>query len=182
MYRLYADRYRGLGETEMRDAMGRGSANTGGYANSYAMTSGQAAYGAAIGKIGEKAGELEMNAAERYGEETEALAERYRSAQEASESDYNAYRDRMADWQNERSYAASTYDSAYGRDHEQYKQDAAHAMELYEMERADAKDRADQARKQATMLIDAGIMPSAALLRDTGWDAGEVRKLVKKKK
>lgn len=182
MYQMYANRYKQMGLRNMRDAMGQASAQTGGYGSSYAQTAGQAAYNEQLGALANMTPQLQANALNRYNEETANMSRLYDTARQAEQTDYGRYQDQMNMWQNERSYAANQYDQAYSNDYGMWQGNVNNAMNLYDMERQDAQSAMNAAQNQAQMYIQAGIMPSKSLLKQTGWDEKSVKALVKKNK
>lgn len=182
MYQMYANRYKQAGLRNMRDVMGQASAQTGGYGSSYAQTAGQAAYNEQLGALANMTPQLQANALNRYNEETANMSRLYDTARQAEQTDYGRYQDRVNMWQNERSFAANQYDQAYSNDYGMWQGNVNNAMNLYDMERQDTQSAMNAAQNQAQMYIQAGIMPSKTLLKQTGWDEKSVKALVKKNK
>jgi len=109
LYQQYKDQYMTQGKQAMEDTMGQASAMTGGYANSYAETAGQQAYQTYLGQLNDRVPELYNMAYERYRDEGEQLLNQYGLAKGRYDTDYDQYRDRVSNWQSDRSYAQSAY-------------------------------------------------------------------------
>lgn len=73
LYKQYAQQYQQNAKLAMEDTVGQVSALTGGYANSYAATAGQAMYNQQMGNLNEKALEIYQLALQRYNMEGDRL-------------------------------------------------------------------------------------------------------------
>jgi hypothetical protein len=81
-YHRYRDRYVTEGRLAMEDTVGKVTALTGGYGNSYAQTAGQQSYQQYLKRLGDVLPELYGNAYDRYQAEGEALYKEIRMRQE----------------------------------------------------------------------------------------------------
>jgi hypothetical protein len=73
LYKQYAQQYQQNAKLAMDDTVGQVSSLTGGYANSYAATAGQAMYNQQMGNLNEKALELYQLALQQYNMESDRL-------------------------------------------------------------------------------------------------------------
>lgn len=146
LYRQYREQYQSAGRTAMEDTMGRAAALTGGYGSSYAQNAGQQAYHAYLQKLNEAVPELYGQARAQYESETAALYDRYALMQSREQSDYEKYRDRIADYYEELAGARSAYQSAAKLANDTYwnrlnyeagRQDAANAQYWKQLAYAD---------------------------------------------
>lgn len=146
LYRQYREQYQSAGRTAMEDTMGRAAALTGGYGSSYAQNAGQQAYHAYLQKLNEAVPELYGQARAQYESETAALYDRYTLLQSREQSDYEKYRDRIADYYEELAGARSAYQSAAKLANDTYwnrlnyeagRQDAANAQYWKQLAYAD---------------------------------------------
>lgn len=117
LYQQAKDQYTALGKQAMQDTVGQASAMTGGYGNSYATTAGSQAYQNYLTQLNDNIQEFYQMAKGTYDDETNALYNRFNLAQNMYNNDYSQYRDKVSDWQTDRSYAADQYDSARNLDY-----------------------------------------------------------------
>lgn len=95
MFMQASDRYVQQGRRAMQDTMGKAAELTGGYGNSYAQGTGQAAYGAYLQELSAQAPEY-MNAAfARYQNEGADMLDRYNMTMGLEEQAYSRYQDRL---------------------------------------------------------------------------------------
>lgn len=182
MYRMYERMYREKGENGLRDSMAAANTRTGGYGSSYAVSAGRAAYGSAMNELTQIVPELRAQAMETDAAERSLLRERYGLMSETDTNDYARYRDRVNDWQNERAYAASSYENAYTADYGAWRDRLSMENERAALDRTEARNARDDAMDRALLYIRAGIMPGADMISAAGLDPDNVRALVKKKK
>lgn len=111
LYQQYAQMYQQNAKLAMEDTVGQVSALTGGYANSYASTAGQAMYNQQMNNLNEKSLEIYRLALQRYNMETDRLM----NLHSATATNYGLEQDRinsevsMAQWnaefdENQRQY------------------------------------------------------------------------------
>lgn len=93
LYKQYADRYQRQGEKAMRDTIGKASAMTGGYGNSYAATAGAQAYQDYLQGLNDRIPELEGAALDRYNAEGDALARKYSALAGERDREYGEWQD-----------------------------------------------------------------------------------------
>ena len=97
LYRQYKDSYLRQGKQAMEDTVGKVSALTGGYGNSYAQTAGQQAYNGYLQQLGDKIPQLHAQALDRYNAEGARLQNQLSVLMQQEGTDYDRYRDSVAD-------------------------------------------------------------------------------------
>ena len=117
LYDVYKHNYMTQGQAAMQDTVGNAAALTGGYGNSWAATAGSQAYQEYLQRLNEMVPELENQAYTRYNQEGDTMRQNLQMAQGLRDTEYGQYRDKVGDWQADRSYAQSAYDSAYSKDY-----------------------------------------------------------------
>ena len=95
--RQYKDSYLRQGKQAMEDTVGKVSALTGGYGNSYAQTAGQQAYNGYLQQLGDKIPQLHAQALDRYNAEGARLQNQLSVLMQQEGTDYDRYRDAVAD-------------------------------------------------------------------------------------
>lgn len=119
VYQHYADRYQELGQMAMRDTMANAAALTGGYGNTYAQNVGQQAYHNYLHDLNAIIPELQDAAYARYRDAGDDMVTNLSLLQGLDASDYNRYRDDVADYNNMLNYYLNRYqderDTDYGR-------------------------------------------------------------------
>lgn len=109
LFAKYKDNYESAGKKAMADTVGNAALLTGGYGNSYGVTAGQHAYNEYMSKLSDKVPELEQLAYNRYKAEEDAAYERLKTLMSLDNTDYNRFRDDMADYKNERDFNYQRY-------------------------------------------------------------------------
>lgn len=107
LYRQYSQQYQRLGQRAMQDTVGQTAALTGGYGSTYGQSAGQQAYQNYLAQLNNVVPELEQRAYNRYADEGNALLDRYNLLNDREQTAYQQYRDRVADSQWERQFAAN---------------------------------------------------------------------------
>ena len=97
LYRQYRDKYVELGRDAMADTVGRASALTGGYSNSYAVGAGNQAYANYLKELNDLVPELEARAYSRWKDGNEEERKLYDLLSDAADRAYSRYRDEIAD-------------------------------------------------------------------------------------
>lgn len=97
LYRQYKDSYLRQGKQAMEDTVGKVSALTGGYGNSYAQTAGQQTYNGYLQQLGDKIPQLHAQALDRYNAEGARLQNQLSVLMQQEGTDYDRYRDSVAD-------------------------------------------------------------------------------------
>ena len=120
LYQQYKNQYQLLGQQAMQDTVGNAAALTGGYGNSWAATAGSQAYQGYLQQLNGIIPELYSQAFARYAQEGQDMKDMLGIAQSMRNTEYGEYRDSVSDWQADRSFAASQYDSEYARDYDQW--------------------------------------------------------------
>ena len=133
LYRLYRDKYVELGRGAMEDTVGRASALTGGYSNSYAVGAGNQAYANYLKELNDLVPELEARAYARWKDGNDEEKELYGLLSDAADRAYSRYRDEIGDGRYED-------ETAYKRNRDAIS-DARYADETaYKRSRDDADD------------------------------------------
>ena len=135
LYQKYKDEYIHGGRLAMDDAIGKASAMTGGYGNTYAQSVGQQAYQASLGKLGDIVPELYRTALERYTAEGKALDDRYELLSDREKSDYEQYLDSLSAYLEEKEYLTERYEAARKDDYGRYTDERDFAYDAYEADR-----------------------------------------------
>ena len=104
LFQTYADRYQQQGKLAMKDTVGRSSALTGGYGNTYAQAAGQQAYDAYLQKLGDLSLQTYDRAYKRYTDEGDALQQQAENLADAEQEDYRRYLDALSGWREDRGY------------------------------------------------------------------------------
>ena len=115
MYQHYKDQYMRQGRLAMQDTIGRASALTGGYGNSYATAAGQQQYNEYLAGLNDKALELSQMAYQRYQDEGDKLKDAYNML-------YGRERDAVADeqWQKQFDEGVRQFDLTRADQREQF--------------------------------------------------------------
>lgn len=104
LYQQYKTQYMNQGKQAMEDTIGQASALTGGYGNSYAAAAGNQAYNSYLDQLNSKIPELYQLALSKYNTEGADLQNLYSVLSNEEASDYGKYRDKVSDYQTDRSY------------------------------------------------------------------------------
>ena len=182
LYNNYSQRYMAAGQMAMRDKQANVAANTGGFGSSYAQTAGQGAYNEYVQKLNDVVPELQAQGLARYNAETDRMTAQYNLANTADQRDYGRYRDQMADYQNERAYAADRENSLYNRGYAQYQNAQNIGTTIAGWERDDTSTDKQIARSEVMNWINAGVKPSRAQIEAAGMDYDQVMAYYKKVK
>ena len=125
LYQQYKDQYVTRGQQAMMDTMGQAAALTGGYGNSYAQSVGQQTYQGYLQQLNDKIPELYQLALDQYNREGEDMYNQYGLLADRDNTEYGRYRDTVSDYNTERDYLASRYDTERGFDYGQYRDNVA---------------------------------------------------------
>ncbi len=148
LYQQYKDQFTLQGQNAMRDTMGQAAAMTGGYGSSYASTAGNQAYQSYLQQLNEVVPELYAQAYQRYLQEGQDLKDKYSITQSADATDYGRYRDKVGDWQADRSYAQGAYESERSFDYNDYTNRLNTALAILGIEQSDAQTAAQFAQQE----------------------------------
>lgn len=108
LYQQYANMYRREGDRAMKEAMAEAAAGAGGM-NTYAMTAAQQANSYYNSQLNDKIPELYQLAYDMYLNDKESKVQDLGILQNMDASQYNRYRDTMADWKDDRNFAYDMY-------------------------------------------------------------------------
>ena len=120
LYQQYKDSYMRQGKLAMQDTMGQAAALTGGYGNSYATTAGQQTYNGYMQQLNDKIPQLYQLALDKYNQETSDLYNKYGLYQSDYDTKYGKYRDDVSDYNADRDYLTSRYDTERQYDYSKY--------------------------------------------------------------
>lgn len=112
--------YTQQGKQAMQDTIGQGSALSGGYDNSYAQTAAQQQYQNYLQSSIDQIPTLRQQALSEWEAQRDRLQDQFSLTNTMNENDYNKYRDRLSDWQNERNYAQNSYQYADQNDYNRW--------------------------------------------------------------
>lgn len=97
LYQQYKNQFTTLGKQAMDDTIGKASALTGGYGNSYAVTAGNQAFSAQLDRLNDVIPELYQLAYSKYQQEGQDLLNQYSLLADRDAQGYSRYRDTVAD-------------------------------------------------------------------------------------
>ena len=117
LYQQYKGKYIQQGKMAMQDTMGQAAALTGGYGNSNAIAAGNQAYQASLSSLNDIVPELQQMAYDRYNQEGQDLLNQYSMAKGMYDTKYGEWSDQMSQYNADRQYLYSLYDSLYNRDY-----------------------------------------------------------------
>ena len=125
LYQIYREKYTGLGKSAMEDTVGRASALTGGYSNSYAVGAGNQAYANYLKELNDIVPTLEARAYSRWKDKNSADKELYGLLSDAADQAYSRLRDEIADgrYESETAYKRSRDAAADSRAAYEYEKD-----------------------------------------------------------
>lgn len=135
MYRMYRDQYTQQGRTAMQDTMGQAAKLTGGYGSSYAQTAAQQQYQSYLQQLNNVIPELRNQAYQEWKAEGEDLKDKYNLTNTAYNNEYQQYRNNVSDWQQDRSFDQSAYDTERNFDYSKYQSDRNYWNQEYWNER-----------------------------------------------
>lgn len=167
LYKQYADRYQRQGEKAMRDTIGKASAMTGGYGNSYAASVGAQSYQGYLEGLNDKVPELASAALSRYNAEGDQLARDYTALVGERDREYS-------EWQQQEAARQDAIDRARASYEDELRNDQA----LWEQQQELDRQRQQQAAEAGASIgdysgyVDMGIMtPEQAELARQAWIA-----------
>lgn len=179
LYNQYKDKYTQLGQQAMMDTMGQAAALTGGYGNSYAQTAGQQAYQNYLTQLNDIVPDLYQAAYDRYKAAGDDLRNNLSLTQGLESDAYGKYRDTVTDWNTERDYASNEYWNQYNADYNNYSDMLNYWNTLAQQENSQYNTNLEMAYAQAMAAIQAGVVPSSALLKKAGISEADAKKMAK---
>lgn len=132
LYQQMADRYTQQGQLAMEDTIGRGTALTGGYDNSYAQSAGQQTFGGYMQAINDKVPELRDRAYQEYAAKGDDMYNQLGLMRQMEGDDYGKYRDNYADWQTMLGHTFNVYSDERGFDYNKYSDDRSSDQRSFE--------------------------------------------------
>ena len=163
LFKYYADMYTQKGKQAAMDVQGQAAGLTGGYGNSYGQQVGQQQYQQYLLNLYDKGMDLRDRAYQAYQDKLAGAKDAYGLTAQAEATDYDRYQDQLANWQNERAYAAERADTEYNRDYNQYQQDLNYwtNMAQNEAQQAEAQRQYEQNFAENQRQFDASMAQSA---------------------
>lgn len=117
LLKQYQDRYMQQGRIAAQDVMGQAASMTGGFGNSNAIAVGNQAYQGYLQGINDKIPELYSLALSKYNAETDDLINKASIAKSAVDTEYDRYRDAVADHNAQRAILQGKYDNSLAEDY-----------------------------------------------------------------
>lgn len=201
LYEQYKNKYISQGKQAMEDTIGKASAMTGGYGNSYAVNAGNAAYNDHLGKLNDVIPELYQMAYDRYMAEGDELKAQYSLLADREAEDYGRWRDSISDarYADETAYSRSRDAVADEHWREEMKfrkseRDADYAMWMANFNYGAEQDKIDDDRtdadtnynimqdnfdKYSSLIMTTGYMPTDAELEEGGMTRAQADALLK---
>lgn len=115
-YQGYKEKAKREGQRQMENTQGAYSANTGGYANSYAQAAGQRVYNQKMEELAEKIPSLRQTALNNWSDNQERTMNQISLLQGLDDTSYQRYRDRVSDRYNFLTYYQNKYSTEKGLD------------------------------------------------------------------
>lgn len=153
MYQQMLDRYIQQGKQGMMDTMGKASAMTGGYGNSYAQTAGQQTYQGYLQGAYDMMPQYYQMALDRYNQQGNDLLHQYNLVAQQEESDYGRYNDDMNRYLAEQDRLRSAYDTERAYDYNQFTDDRNFSYGVYQDDVANSRYEQELARAQVDWLL-----------------------------
>lgn len=125
LYQQYKDQYTALGKLAMTDTSAMAQANTGGYANSYAVTAGNQAYQGYLNQLNQMVPELYKLALDKYEREGQDLYNQYGLYSDAYNREYGEHRDTVSDWNTRYDQLYNKYRDNRSFDFQEYQQNVS---------------------------------------------------------
>ncbi len=144
VYDSYRRAYTRKGRLAMEDTLGKTTALTGGYGNSYAATAAQDSYNGYMQALTDKIPELYQLAQERYDRETEQLHQQYKLYLEQEDRDRDSFESSYDRWLEELELLQDQEGAAYDQMDTDRKFAASQEAQKYDQMDADRKFAADR--------------------------------------
>ena len=161
LYQQYKDKYIQQGKMAMQDTMGQAAAMTGGYGNSYAATVGNQAYQASLENLNDIVPELYQMAYDKYVQEGQDLYNQYGIASDDYSRRWNEELNKYNMLGDKVGVSSDDYWNSLGYENGEYWKNA-------EMDYAIGEANKGYARQDAYAMLQAGVMPSDAVLKAAG--------------
>lgn len=202
LFQQYRSQYEREGNRAMNDTLAAAAANAGGM-NSYAMTAAQQANNYYNAQLADRMPELYQIAYGMYLDDKASDVEDLGLLKQMDNTQYNRYRDTMADWENDRDFAYNYYrdqmgDYQWGKnfdynasrdkvedawrdknfDYNVSRDQIEDAWRNQEWEEEQSRYDNETAYARAMDLINAGVMPDAEMLAAAGLSNGQASLLI----
>ncbi len=195
LYQQYASMYHREGDRAMKETMAEAAAGAGGM-NTYAITAAQQAANNYAAQLNDKIPELYQLAYDMYLADKESKVQDLGILQSMDATQYNRYRDTMADWKDDRNFAydiyrdaveqgnwKTNYDYKAAIDERNFNFDNFWANKEWNANQSQIafenswKER-EAAEDQLKILLELGQTPSPELVAKAGWTQAEVDKIL----
>lgn len=151
LYQQYKDQYTQQGELAMRDTMGEAAALSGGYGNSYATSAGSQAYQGYLSQLNNVIPELYDAAYNRYKDEGDQMTSNYGLLQDLRNTEYGQYRDKVSDYDTDRSYLAGQYQNGQSYDYGVYNDTQNRDLQKQQLAETVRANKASESEQQASL-------------------------------
>jgi len=151
LYNQYKDSALAQGRAAMEDTVGKASALTGGYGNSYAVTAGSGAYRQSLQQLNDAVPQLYALAYQKYLDEGDALQQSYDNASDRYNAEYGEYLDAVKSWNTDTDRLSEALAELSEQDYDRYAEDYDRAFAAYRQQISEeeyAQDLALQIAKQ----------------------------------
>lgn len=184
LYQQYQAQYLREGDRAMRDTLAEAASGAGGM-NSYAITAAQQANNYYAAQAADKIPELYQLAYQMYLDDIDLQVQDLGLVQQMDNTQYDRYRDTMSDWYNDRDFAYNQYRDNVGDyqwqqnfDYDVSRDQVNDAWRNQEWAEENERYDTEAAYDRAMNIINAGEMPPADLLAQSGMSEAEARLLV----
>lgn len=171
LYRQLRDRAVRGGRLAMEDTVGRASALTGGYANSYAVTAGSEAYRRYLEGLNDSALELYDRALAAYDREGDKLKADADLLRGLDADDYKRYRDRLDSYYDEGNYLLQKLSKMSDSEYKRFVQDS----KAWENDR-DYANRTAQAEREYALKVAADKLKREQFERELAFKRSEAER------
>lgn len=124
-YQSYSDKYKREGAKAQENMQGAYSANTGGYANSYAQTAGLRTYGEYMNELAKKIPALRSEKLQNWEQEQENTLNQISMLQGLDDTQYQRFRDNLQDNYDFMNYYENKYSTSKGLDMSEFQNELA---------------------------------------------------------
>lgn len=171
LYQSYKDLYTQQGRQAMLDTVGKASALTGGYGNSYAQTAGQQTYQGYLTGLNDQLSSLYQTALNKYQQEGTDLYNQYTLLADQENRDYSRYRDAVSDYNAETDRLYNTYLNERDYDYNRYTNDESFAYNQYVDDRNYAYQQQRDAVSDAQWQQSFDYQQARDAVSDSQWQA-----------
>lgn len=120
LFQMYKNQYIRDGKMAMQDALGKASANSGGYNSSYAQTAGQNTFNSYMKDLSAKGVETYENARTQWQQGKDDLTNRYSISNDAKNAESEAYYNQLNAYSDKANSSQSLYNNSYNNEQSSY--------------------------------------------------------------